>query len=95
MQTERVTFLTTPGLKANLAARAAAIGVSVGEYVRRRIEDDDDQMTPQQEAELTVLVEEVNRAIPRMHAAFDEMNAALDETHAEVDRTLRAAGIRR
>ncbi len=95
MQTERVTFLTTPDRKAHLAARAAAKGVSIGEYVRRKIEDDEDQMTPQQEAELTALVDEVNRAIPKMHAAFDEMHATMDAAHEEIDRTLRLAGIRR
>jgi hypothetical protein len=31
MHTERVTFLATPALKATLAARAAAGGVSIGE----------------------------------------------------------------
>jgi hypothetical protein len=94
MQTERVTFLTTPGTKASLAARAAAQGVSLGEYIRRRVENDDD-ITPQQEAELAALVEQVNEAVPRMEAALDEMSQKLRATHQEVDRMLREMGARR
>lgn len=94
MQTERVTFLTTPERKASIAARAAARGVSLGEYIRSRIEDED-ELTPEQEAELAALVEEANKAIPEMAAMLDNMSRTLRETHEEVDRMLRAAGIRK
>ena len=94
MQTERVTFLTTPDTKAALAARAAAQGVSLGEYIRRRVENEDD-VTPQQEAELAALVEQVNEAVPRMETALDEMSRKLRTTHQEVDRLLREMGARR
>ena len=94
MQTERVTILMTPAKKAALAARAAARHMSIGQYVRRKVEDEDDP-TPEQEAELAALVAQVNATIPRMHAALDEMAESLDRTHRKVDRTLRDAGIRK
>ncbi len=87
MQTERVTFLTTPQAKASLAARAAAQGVSIGEYIRRKVEDDED-MTPEQEAELAMLVEQVNEAMPKMNASIDAMIDTLRRTNAGIKRTL-------
>lgn len=93
MQTERVTFLTTPQRKAALASRAAALGLSTGEYIRRKVEDDE-ELTPEQEAELRVLVEQVNEAVPKMAASLDEMTQKLRSTHEEVDRLLREMGAR-
>lgn len=49
----------SPKAKASVPAGAAARGLSVGEYVRRRVEDED-EFTPEQEAELAALVDEVN-----------------------------------
>ena len=94
MQTERVTFLTTPERKASIAARAAARGVSLGEYIRTKIEDDE-ELTPEQEAQLAALVDEANKAIPQMATMLDKMTRTLRETHEEVDRMLREAGIRK
>ncbi|VVT06836.1 conserved hypothetical protein [Sphingomonas sp. EC-HK361] len=94
MQTERVTILMTPAKKAALAARAAAQSMSIGQYVRRKVEDED-ELTPEQEAELALLVAEVNRAVPHMIEQLDEMSAMLRATHEDVDRTLRAVGIRK
>lgn len=94
MQTERVTFLASPETKATLSERAAARGISVGEYIRRRVEDDE-ELTPEQEAELAALVKEVNVAIPQMAEMLDQMSQNLRETHQEVDRMLREAGIRK
>ncbi len=94
MQTERVTFLTTPKFKATLAARAAARGISIGEYIRRKVEDDE-ELTPEQEAELAVLVEQVNEAVPKMQESLDEMSRELRSTHEEVDRVLREMGVRK
>ena len=45
MQTERVTILMTPAKKAALAARAAARHMSIGQYVRRKLDEDED-VTP-------------------------------------------------
>jgi hypothetical protein len=93
MQTERVTFLTSPETKAALTAKASERGISVGEYVRRKVEDDDD-LTPAEEAELAALVKEVNLAVPKMNAMFDEMQATIRKSHDEVDRLLREMGAR-
>ena len=94
MQTERVTILMTPDSKARVAKRAAAQGISMGEYLRRKVEDDDDELTPEQEAELAELVRQANIAIPEMAASLDWMSAALRETSEEIDKALREAGIR-
>jgi hypothetical protein len=94
MQTERVTFLTTPKVKAALTARAAARGVSVGEYIRRKVEDED-ELTPEQEAELSALVAQVNEAVPKMAASLDRMSRKLRETSEDVRRTLDSLSVRR
>ena len=52
-------------------------------------------LSREQEAELAVLVAEVNKAVPRMIEQLDAMSATLQATHEHVDRTLRAAGIRK
>ena len=95
MQTERVTILMTPHSKARVARRAAAQGISMGEYLRRKVEDDDDDLTPEQEAELAELVRQANIAIPEMAATLDRMSATLRKTSAEIDQTLRDAGLRK
>jgi hypothetical protein len=96
MQTERVTILMTPDRKARVASRAAARGISMGEYLRRKVEEDDDEeLTPEQEAELAELIRQANIAIPEMAATLDRMSATLRKTSAEIDRTLRDAGLRK
>ena len=94
MQTERVTFLTTRKAKAAIAARAAARGISVGEYIRQKVEDEDD-LTPEQEAELAMLVEQANETMPKMIAALDQISTRAQAVHEEVDAFLREKGIRR
>ncbi len=93
MQTERVTFLTSAEHKAALDAFAARSGQSVGNVVReatsRYIHQGEED-----EAQLVALVEQVNKAIPRMEASLDEMSRKMRETHAEVDAMLRAMGAR-
>ena len=93
MQTERVTFLTSRDHKAALSRRAAANGLSMGEYVRRKTYDDED-ITPEQEAELALLVEEANAAIPKMQASIDRIIATLDKSHAETEAFLKKMGVR-
>ena len=87
MQTERVTILMTPARKAALAAKAAARQMSIGQYVRRKVEDDDD-LSAEQEAELALLVAEVNVAIPKMNESIDAMIASLRATRSSVDARL-------
>jgi hypothetical protein len=97
-QSERVTFLATPALKARLVELAHADGLSIGEYVRRRIQDEgegEDALTKAQEAELGALIDQVNAAVPRMNAAFDDMSETIRVTRSRLDATLREAGIRK
>lgn len=93
MQTERVTFLTTPDHKAALDAFAKESGMSVG-HVLREASTRYLAQEHEEEAELAALVEEVNRAIPKMNASLDHMIRTLQDTHEDVDRTLRAMGAR-
>ena len=95
MQSERVTILMSPSRKAQVASRAAARGISMGEYLRRKVEDDDDELTPEQEAELGELIRQANIAIPEMAESLDRMSEMLRKTNADVDKTLRAAGLRK
>ena len=94
MQTERVTFLTTPDHKAALDAFAVSNGQSVGHAVREATSQYIGQPTDAEEAELTMLVQQANEAIPKMHASLDNMIATLDESHRKVDAFLRDVGIR-
>lgn len=94
MQTERVTFLTSPEHKAALDAFAAERGESVGNVVREAtVKYMHDQRDG--EEELAALVAEVNAAVPRMRESLDQMSEVLRESHAEMDAFLREKGIRR
>jgi uncharacterized coiled-coil protein SlyX len=94
MQTERVTILLSPMRKAAVAKRAAARGISVGEYARQRFDDDEDDLTPEQEAEFAALVAEANMAIPKMQASLERMIATLEESNRKNDEFLRMMGVR-
>ncbi len=93
MQTERVTILMTPAKKAALAERAAARHMSIGQYVRRKVEDDDD-LTPAQEAELAALIAQANEAIPAMSASFDRMIDTVRDTREDIRRMLDSLSMR-
>ena len=93
MRNARVTVLMSPDEKSEMEANAARLGISSGEYVRLAV-DNFDKPTAAEEAELAALVEEANKAIPKMAATIERMSRTLREAHDEVDRTLRAAGIR-
>lgn len=95
MQTERVTFLTTPDLKAALDAFAATNGQSVGHVLREASSQYIGRPTPAEEAELAVLVEQAKTAIPRMRASLDHMIETMDRAHRKIDTVLREAGIRK
>jgi hypothetical protein len=94
MQTERVTFLTTPEAKAALTARASARGLSTGEYIRQKVEEDD-ELTREQEAELAMLIEQVNASVPEMQASIERMIENLRQTHERVERTMAQMSTRR
>ena len=95
MQTERVTFLTTPDHKAALDAFAASNGMSVGHVVREatsqfiapREEDVDERA-------LKLLIDEVNAATPRILDSMDRLSEKLRVLHEENDAFLRQMGIR-
>jgi hypothetical protein len=92
-QNERITFLATPAFKALLAERAAASGVSVGELIRRRMEEVGP--TPGEEEELAALVAEVKDAIPQIAAAIDRTSDKIEAITRENDAFLRQMGVRK
>jgi signal transduction protein with GAF and PtsI domain len=94
MQTERVTFLTTPDHKAALDAFATSNGMSVGHVVREATSQFIAQPTPEEEAELRALIDQVNDAVPKMNASIGRMLETLDRTHRETDAFLREMGVR-
>lgn len=86
-----MTFLTTPDHKAALDAFAVSSGRSIGHVVREATAqyiaqpqgaDGDD------EAALTLLLKELEAAIPQWNARFDSMEASLDHAHEEVRKAL-------
>jgi len=62
VQTERVTILAPLTRKTAVPKRAAARGIFVGEYARRRFEDDDDEIMPEQESAFAALIAGANAA---------------------------------
>ena len=83
MQTERVTFLASPAVKARMMKRAEASGVSLGEYIRRKADEDDD-ITPEQEAELSTLAHELEQAMPEMREDIAAMRRSIGEARAAI-----------
>lgn len=93
-RTERVTVLMTPSEKAAVRARAAALGVSSGAVLRSALDDNDERLMPEEEAELQALIEAVNEAVPQMRASIQNMIETLDASHRKIDAFLRSAGVR-
>lgn len=80
MQTERVTFLTSPEHKAALDAFAAESGQSVGNVVREataRYMAQPPEATSDEGRALDLLIDELERAIPRWNVRFDSMEASI------------------
>ena len=71
MKTERMVLLVTPAEKALIATRAAKLGVSAGEYVRRAVEYFD--------VEDIAAIEELKTLLPGLEA----MAERLEREHAE------------
>ena len=91
MQTERVTFLTTPDHKAALDAFASASGRSVGHVVREATAT---YMAPSRseaaiERELELLLPEAEAAIVAMNDDIVAMRAMIAEAKAAVDEALK------
>ena len=91
MQNARVTFLTTPDRKAAIEAKAADLGVSSAEYISLAV-DNFDRLSAREEQELSLLVDEVNSAIPGMMRTIDDMAEMIRNTRSEVERSLREVG---
>ncbi len=96
MQTERVTFLTSPEHKAALDSYAASSGQSVGNVVREAtslfIGKESERA---EEAELAALIVQLAKAVPEMRASLKRTTRMLDDTSREVDQMLREAGVRK
>ena len=91
MQTERVTFLTTPDHKAALDAFAANSGMSVGHVVREATSHYLAQpITARNEEEeaLALLVPEVEAAVADMKATIRSIRDDIARTCATVDAVL-------
>ena len=96
MQTERVTFLTTPDHKAALDAFAARTGQSVGHVVReatsRYIAQPID--ADAEEEALELLAQELNEAAPRIQASLERISNNIRELREENDVFFREQGMR-
>jgi hypothetical protein len=88
-----MTVLMTDREKADLEAFAGRMGVSSGEYIRLAV-DNFEQISSEQEAQLSALVAEATKAIPEMRAALDRSCATLEQAHLKIDRLLRESGLR-
>ena len=93
MRNARMTVLMTAEEKADIEAEAKRLGVSSGEYVRLAV-DNFDRPDAAEEAELAVLIEQVNDAIPKMRDSLDRMSTQARSLHEEMDAFLREKGIR-
>lgn len=93
MQTERVTFLTSPEHKAALDAFAAESGQSVGNVVREatvRYMAQPPEATSDEGKALDLLIGELEQAIPRWNARFDSMEASIARARKSIRDALAA-----
>ena len=90
MQTERVTYLTSAEQKAALEAFAKAKGKSVGNVVREATLIYMAESPLNDEDKMSILVAELNEALPAIEASFERMTQKLEDTHTELAQ-LRAA----
>ena len=88
MQTERVTFLTTPDHKAALDAFALSSGKSVAHVLREASSRYLTKGEAEDEDALALLVREVNEAAPRMRADIQDTIAAIRRANDAVDAVL-------
>ena len=93
MQTERVTFLTTPDHKAALDAFAASNGRSVGHVVREATTRYVAEGDMGEEDRFRLLIHELDEALPAMHDALDRAIEGQQRLRADIDEKLRAAGL--
>ncbi|MFM9977140.1 MAG: plasmid mobilization protein [Sphingomonadaceae bacterium] len=83
MKTDRLTLLINPADKAAINARAALLGISVSELVRRAALDYEPEEAAIR-AEIEAILPEASAAIERMAATFDRMLAKAEAHHREM-----------
>lgn len=88
MQTERVTFLTTPDQKAALDAFAAGSGKSVGHVLREASSQYMAEGGHDEEAALAAMIDEINDAVPGMRDDLRAAVAAIEAANAKIDAIL-------
>ena len=84
MQTERVTYLTSAEQKSALEAFAKSQGKSVGNVLREATMTYMADSPLNDEEKMSILIAELNEALPAIEASFDRMAAKLEATHAEL-----------
>lgn len=94
MQTERVTFLTTPDHKAALDAFAASNNMSVGHVVREATTRYVGEGEMGEDERFKLLIDELADALPSMHAALDQAIEGQRRLRVDIDAVLRKAGLR-
>ena len=94
MQTERVTFLTTPDHKAALDAFARDSGMSVGHVVREATTRYVAEGDMNEDERFKLLIDELNDALPHISAALDRAIEGQQKLRADIDLMLRDAGLR-
>lgn len=94
MQTERVTFLTTPDHKAALDAFARESGMSVGHVVREATTRYVAEGDMDEDDRFRLLIDELGRALPEMHAALDSAIDGQRRLRADIAAMLHEAGLR-
>lgn len=93
MQTERVTFLTTPDHKAALDAFARESGMSVGHVVREATSRYVAEGDMNEEERFRLLIDELQESLPAMHDALDQAIEGQQRLRAHIDEKLREAGL--
>ena len=91
MQTERVTFLTTPDHKAALDAFAASNGHSVGHVLREasvRYLADGSGGASETDAALELVLPELRAGLTKWNRQLDAMERSIDSACAAIDRAL-------
>ena len=86
MQTERVTFLTSPDQKAALDAFARGSGMSVGHVLREASSQYMADAPLNEDEKMAILVAELNEAVPAIAASFDRMSALIDGALEELQQ---------
>ena len=94
MQTERVTFLTTPDHKAALDSFAKDAGMSVGHVLREASTRYVAEGDMNEDERFKLLVSELNDALPHIHAALDQAIEGQQRLRSDIDKMLREAGLR-